>query len=169
MAMSTSKKEATSPSTDAPGIGDKAPDFTMPTDGGGTVSLKDFTGQPVVLYFYPKDDTSGCTKEAIGFTEKLAEFEAAGAVVIGVSKDSVTAHDKFKAKHDLGVILASDEGGDVTERFGSWVEKSMYGRKYMGIDRSTFLIDAKGKLAQVWRKVRVPGHVDAVLTAVRDL
>ncbi len=155
--------------TAGPAEGDKAPAFSMPTDGGGTVSLKDLKDKTVVLYFYPKDDTSGCTKEAIGFTEQLKAFEKAGAVVIGVSKDSVAKHDKFKAKHELGVILASDEEGDVVERYGSWVEKSMYGKKYMGIDRSTFVIDGKGKIARVWRKVKVPGHVDAVLEAVKEL
>ncbi len=149
--------------------GDRAPAFSMPTDGGGTVSLKDLKGQTVVLYFYPKDDTSGCTKEAIGFTEHLGDFEAAGAVVIGVSKDSVAKHDKFKAKHDLEVVLASDEDGDVTERYGAWVEKSMYGRSYMGIDRSTFVIDGGGVVRHVWRKVKVPGHVEAVLDAVKAL
>jgi peroxiredoxin Q/BCP len=149
--------------------GQQAPEVSLPRDGGGTVSLADFRGKTVVLYFYPKDDTSGCTKEAVGFSEKADAFAAAGAVVIGVSKDSVASHDKFKAKHSLGVILASDEGSDVTERFGSWVEKSMYGKKYMGIDRSTFLIDGEGTVRQVWRKVKVPGHVDEVLAAVKAL
>jgi thioredoxin-dependent peroxiredoxin len=150
-------------------IGQKAPNVSLPRDGGGTVDLSDFRGKKVVLYFYPKDDTSGCTKEATGFSEKVAEFEAANTVVIGVSKDSVASHDKFVAKHGLGVILLSDEGSDVTERFGSWVEKSMYGKKYMGIDRSTFLIDAEGTVRQVWRKVKVPGHVEEVLAAARAL
>ena len=155
--------------TDTPAEGDPAPDFDMPTDGGGRVSLAALHGKPVVLYFYPKDDTSGCTKEAIGFTEKLADFETAGAVVVGVSKDSVAKHDKFKAKHDLGVILASDEESDVCERYGVWAEKSMYGKKYMGVERSTFLIDADGSIAKAWRKVKVPGHVEAVLDAVKAL
>ena len=154
---------------DTPAEGAPAPDFDMPTDGGGRVSLSALKGKPVVLYFYPKDDTSGCTKEAIGFTEKLADFETAGAVVIGVSKDSVAKHDKFKAKHDLGVILASDEDGDVCERYGVWTEKSMYGKKYMGVERSTFLIGADGTIAKAWRKVKVPGHVEAVLDAVKAL
>jgi len=149
--------------------GDKAPDFTLPTDGGGTVTLKQFKGKPVVLYFYPKDDTSGCTKQAIGFTERLGEFEAAGATVIGVSKDSVAKHDKFKDKHGLKITLGSDEEGQVIEAYGSWVEKKMYGKTYMGIDRSTFLIDGKGKLVKIWRKVKVPGHVDQVLEAVKAL
>jgi len=149
--------------------GDPAPDFTLPANGGQTVSLSDFAGKTVVLYFYPKDDTSGCTKEAIGFTEKLPEFEAAGAVVLGLSKDPVSKHDKFVAKHDLGVTLLSDDGSDTVERYGAWVEKSMYGKKYMGIDRSTYLIDGTGKLARIWRKVKVPGHVDEVLDAVKAL
>ncbi len=147
--------------------GSAAPDFALPRDGGGTVSLAEHAGKPVVVYFYPKDDTSGCTKEAIGFTERADDFAAAGAVVIGISKDSVASHDKFKAKHGLGIVLASDAEGDVCERYGVWVEKSMYGRKYMGIDRSTFLIK-DGVVQKVWRKVKVPGHVDAVLEAVRD-
>lgn len=149
--------------------GQPAPAVTLPRDGGTEVSLADFLGKAVVLYFYPKDDTSGCTTESVGFTEKLPEFEAAGAVVIGVSKDSVKSHDKFRDKHSLGVILLSDEGSDVTERFGSWVEKSMYGKKYMGIDRSTFLIAPDGKIARIWRKVKVPGHVEEVLAATTAL
>lgn len=150
-------------------VGKKAPDFAMPTDGGGKVALKTLKGKTVVLYFYPKDDTSGCTKEAIGFTEQAGAFEAAGASIVGVSKDSVAKHDKFKEKYDLGVILASDEDGDVTERYGAWVEKNMYGRKYMGIERCTFVIDGSGTVRHVWRKVKVPGHVDAVLAAVEAL
>jgi peroxiredoxin Q/BCP len=148
--------------------GAPAPDFTLPRDGGGTVALADFAGRKVVLYFYPKDDTSGCTREAVEFTGRLAEFEAAGAVVIGVSKDPVKSHDKFKTKHALGVILASDEGADVCERYGVWAEKSMYGKKYMGVERSTFLIGADGRIAKAWRKVGVPGHVEAVLAAVKS-
>ncbi len=153
----------------APEPGQTAPAFSVPRDGGETVSLDDYAGSKVVLYFYPRDDTSGCTKEAIGFTEKLDEFKVAGAVVLGVSKDSVAKHDKFVAKHDLGVVLLSDENSDLCESYGVWVEKSMYGKTYMGIERSTFLIDADGKIAQVWRKVKVPGHVDAVLEAVKAL
>ncbi len=148
-------------------IGDPAPAIDLPRDGGGQVSLSDFAGKQVVLYFYPKDDTPGCTKEAIGFTEMDAEFAEAGAVVLGVSKDSVAKHDKFIKKHDLGVILLSDEDGDVCERYGVWVEKNMYGKQYMGIERATFLIGADGAIKQVWRKVKVPGHVDAVLDAVK--
>jgi peroxiredoxin Q/BCP len=147
--------------------GDAAPAFTLPANGGGMVKLSDLKGKKVVLYFYPKDDTTGCTKEAIGFSEQIAAFEKAGAVVIGVSRDSVKSHDKFAKKHDLSVILGADEDGKVTEAYGVWVEKSMYGRKYMGIERATYLIDAKGKIANIWRKVSVTGHVDAVLAAVQ--
>ncbi|MEM9049112.1 MAG: thioredoxin-dependent thiol peroxidase [Pseudomonadota bacterium] len=149
--------------------GATAPDFTLPRDGGNDATLSDFRGQKVVLYFYPKDDTSGCTKEALGFTDAAEAFASAGAVVIGVSKDSVAKHDKFIAKHGLRVILVSDEAGSVCEDYGVWVEKSMYGKKYMGIERSTFLIDAEGKVAQTWSKVKVPGHVDAVLDAAKAL
>lgn len=147
--------------------GDKAPDFSMPADNGGTVSLSDFAGKFVVLYFYPKDDTPGCTKEAIGFTEQIQAFEGAGATVIGVSKDTVAKHGKFRDKHDLKVILASDADSDVTERYGAWVEKKMYGKTYMGIERCTFLIGPDGVIKLVWRKVKVPGHVDTVLEAVK--
>lgn len=150
-------------------IGDSAPTFTLPTEDGGTVSLKDYKGKILVLYFYPRDDTSGCTKEAIAFSEMLDEFEAAGASVLGVSKDTPEKHAKFRAKHDLTVPLASDEEGEVIEAYGAWVEKNMYGKKRMGIDRSTFVIDEKGKIRALWRKVRVPGHVEKVLDAVRDL
>ena len=150
-------------------IGDAAPDFTLPTDGGGTVSLSGLKGKKVVVYFYPKDDTPGCTKEACGFRDSMPDFSGTGAEIIGISKDSVTKHDKFKDKYDLPFTLASDEDGTVVEAYGSWVEKSMYGRKYMGIDRSTFLIDEKGVLRGVWRKVKVTGHVDAVLDAAKAL
>ncbi|MGC9417587.1 MAG: peroxiredoxin [Rhodovulum sp.] len=149
--------------------GQTAPDFTLPQDGGEDVTLSALRPAPVVLYFYPKDDTSGCTKEAIAFSGLLAEFEAAGAKVFGISKDSVAKHGKFRCKHELTVPLLSDENGDVCERFGSWVEKSMYGKKYMGIERSTFLIDGTGQVARVWRKVKVPGHAEEVLEAVRAL
>jgi len=150
-------------------IGDTAPAFTLPRDGGETVSLSDFAGKTVVLFFYPKDDTSGCTKEAIGFTEHLADFEAAGAVILGASKDSVKKHDKFRDKHSLGVALLSDEESDLCERYGVWKEKSMYGKTYMGIERSTFVIDGEGKIAALWRKVKVPGHVEAVLETVQGM
>ena len=152
-----------------PDTGDSAPDFTLPRDGGGDVTLSSLRPQKVVLFFYPKDDTSGCTKEALGFTEHADAFAAAGAVVVGISKDSVASHDKFVKKHDLGVILGSDEASDVCERYGVWTEKSMYGKKYMGIERTTFLIDGEGRIAQVWEKVKVPGHVEAVLEAVKAL
>lgn len=152
-----------------PAVGDKAPDISLPRDGGEIVNLSDFAGKKVVLYFYPKDDTPGCTKEAIGFTENVDAFAELDTVILGVSKDSVKKHDKFVAKHDLKIALLSDEEGDVCERYGTWVEKSMYGKTYMGIERATYLIDAEGKIAQAWRKVRVPGHVDAVLDAVRAL
>lgn len=148
-------------------IGDAAPGFTLPANGGETVSLSEFKGKKVVLFFYPKDDTPGCTKEAIGFTEHLGAFQAAGAVILGMSKDPVKKHDKFVAKHELGMPLLSDEEDQVTEAYGAWVEKSMYGKKYMGVVRTTYLIDADGQVAQRWDKVKVPGHVDAVLEAVR--
>jgi len=150
-------------------IGDKAPDFTLPTDGNGTVKLSDLKGKKVVLYFYPKDDTSGCTAEACGFRDALPDYSGAGAVVIGISKDSVASHDKFKKKHGLSFILASDAGSDVCEKYGTWVEKSMYGRKYMGIERCTFLLDEEGVIRGAWRKVRVPGHVAEVLKTASAL
>lgn len=153
----------------SPAIGDTAPGFTLPAAGGQTVSLADFAGRAVVLYFYPKDDTSGCTREAIEFTAAHDDFTAAGAVVIGVSKDSAKKHGAFAAKHGLRVVLVSDEASDLCERYGVWAEKSMYGKKYMGIERSTFLIGRDGRIAQAWRKVSVPGHADAVLAAVRAL
>jgi len=149
--------------------GDKAPDFTAPTDGGGEVSLSDFKGKPVVLYFYPKDDTPGCTKEAIGFSESAKAFAKLGVTVIGCSKDTAAAHDKFKQKYGLGITLASDGDLKICTAYGTWIEKSMYGRKYMGIERSTFLIGIDGKLKQVWRKVKIPGHVEEVLAAAKAL
>ena len=152
-----------------PAAGDTAPAISLPGDDGQTHDLAAMKGQKVVVYFYPKDDTPGCTKEAVGFTEKAADFAAAGTVVWGISKDTVAKHGKFRAKHDLGIPLLSDAEGDVCERYGVWVEKSMYGKTYMGIDRSTFLIDADGKIARAWNKVKVPGHVDEVLEAARDL
>ena len=149
--------------------GQPAPDFSLPRDGGETVSLADLKGKNVVLYFYPRDDPSGCTKEAIAFTELLPDFEAAGTKVFGISKDSVKKHDKFVAKHDLKVVLLSDEESDMCERYGVWKEKSMYGKTYMGIERSTFVIDGDGKLSAQWLKVKVPGHVEEVLTHVQSL
>ena len=154
---------------DDPEIGAPAPEFSLPANGGQTVSLSQLRGKKVVLYLYPKDDTPGCTKEAIGFTEHGQAFAEAGAVVLGLSKDTVAKHDKFVAKHELGVTLLSDAESDTIERYGAWVEKSMYGKKYMGIERSTFLIDGEGMLRRAWRKVKVPGHVEEVLDAVRDL
>ena len=149
--------------------GTKAPDFTLPGDNGEKIKLSALKGHPVVVYFYPKDDTPGCTKEAIAFTGLLPEFEKLGAAIIGISPDSVAAHDKFIAKHELGIRLAADENKKVVEKYGVWVEKSMYGRKYMGVERSTFLVDAKGKIARIWRKVKVAGHAEAVLDATKDL
>lgn len=149
--------------------GEKAPDFTLPTDGDGTVTLSDLAGKPVVVYFYPKDDTSGCTKEAIGFTEHKEAFEALGVTIIGISPDSPAKHDKFKAKYNLTVMLGADEEKTVVEDYGVWVEKSMYGKKYMGVERSTFLVDSAGVIAKAWRKVKVPGHVEAVLDAAKAL
>jgi peroxiredoxin Q/BCP len=150
-------------------IDEVAPDFTLPRDGGTTVTLSALRPQKVVLYFYPKDDTPGCTTEGIDFTRLAGEFTDAETVVVGMSKDSVADHDKFCRKHGLGIILASDADGDTCECYGVWVEKNMYGRKYMGIERATFLIDGAGRVAQVWRKVKVAGHAAAVLDAARAL
>jgi thioredoxin-dependent peroxiredoxin len=149
--------------------GDRAPEFKLPTDGGGTLASKELKGKKAVLYFYPKDMTSGCTKESIAFAEASPEFERAGTAIVGVSKDSVARHDKFKAKYDLPFTLVSDSEGTLCEAYGVWVEKNLYGRKYMGIERATFLIDEKGVIRETWRKVKVNGHVDAVLDAVRKL
>jgi len=149
--------------------GDMAPDFTLPRDGGGTITLSTLRPGKVVVYFYPKDDTPGCTTEALDFTAKRADFEAAGVTVIGVSKDSAASHDKFCRKHGLGIVLASDEAGSTCEDFGVWGEKSMYGKKFLGITRATFLIDAEGRIAKVWSKVKVAGHADEVLAAARAL
>jgi len=149
--------------------GQPVPEFDLPTDGGGEVSSASLAGQAFVLYLYPKDDTPGCTKEAIGFSEQAGAFAQAGVTVVGLSKDSAKSHDKFKAKHALGVTLASDEDGKLVEALGAWVEKSMYGKKYMGIDRSTFLVGKDGKIVKIWRNVKVPGHVDEVLKAAQSL
>ena len=148
---------------------DTAPDFTLPRDGGETLRLSDLRGSAVVLFFYPRDDTSGCTKESIGFSEALQDFAEAGAQVVGISKDSVASHDKFVAKHGLKTIMVSDETGTTCEDYGVWKEKKMYGKTFMGIERTTVLIDAQGRIARIWRKVKVPGHVDDVLAAVRAL
>lgn len=149
--------------------GDKIPEFSLPIDGGGTLSSADLGGKNVVVYFYPKDDTPGCTTEAQAFRDAIKDFEDANTVIVGVSKDTVAKHDKFKAKHSLPFNLISDEESDLCEQFGVWVEKNMYGRKYMGIERATFLIDGTGTVRTVWRKVKVKGHADAVLEAVRGL
>ncbi len=143
-------------------IGDPAPDFSLTTDGDGVVKLSQFKGQKIVLFFYPKDDTPGCTKEACSFRDHKKDFEKINAQIIGISKCSVTKHDKFKAKYDLNFPLASDENGNVCESYGTWKEKNMYGKKYMGIERSTFLIDEDGKIMQLWRKIKVPGHVEEI-------
>ena len=147
--------------------GDAAPDFDLPTDGGGRFRLSEQRGTPVVLYFYPKDDTSGCTKEAIGFSEKKFDFDAMQTLILGISPDGPVEHDKFKAKYGLSVTLAADTEKKAAEAFGVWVEKSMYGRKYMGVERSTFLVDRDGVIAKAWRNVKVPGHVEDVLDTVR--
>lgn len=152
----------------APTEGASAPDFEL-QGAQGPVQLADFAGKPLVVYFYPKDDTSGCTKEAQEFTALASDFAKAGVALLGVSKDSLASHAKFTAKYDLAVPLASDPEGAMIEAYGSWVEKNMYGRKYMGIERSTFLIGADGKLARIWRKVRVPGHAAEVLKAAQSL
>lgn len=146
--------------------GQPAPEVVLPRDGGDTLDLSDLRGQKIVLFFYPKDDTSGCTKESSGFSERIEEFKAQNSVVIGISKDSVKSHDKFVKKHNLLVPLLSDENATTCEDFGVWVKKSMYGKEYMGIERSTFLIDEAGLIQQIWKKVSVPGHVDEVLAAV---
>lgn len=150
-----------------PAVGAKAPAFTLPRDGGATVSLSDFAGKTVVLYFYPKDDTSGCTTESLDFTAKAAEFEALDAVIVGMSADPVKSHDKFVKKHGLGVILASDESTETLQAYGVWKEKSMYGKTYMGIERTTLVIGPDGTILDRFDKVKVAGHADAVLEAVR--
>jgi thioredoxin-dependent peroxiredoxin len=148
--------------------GSPAPDFTMKTDGGGTISLPGLKGKKIVLYFYPKDDTPGCTTQSCDFRDNFHEFDKIGVHIIGISKDSSASHDKFKKKYGLNFPLASDEDGTVCADYGVWQEKSMYGKKYMGIDRSTFLIGEDGKIAQIWRKVKVSGHVEEVKAAIRD-
>lgn len=150
-------------------VGDKAPDFSLPLDDGTSLRLSGLKGKVVVLYFYPKDDTSGCTAEAKDFTALAQDFAASGARVIGISPDSVAKHVAFKTKYGLAVGLAADEDHAICEAYGVWVEKSMYGRKYMGVERSTFLVDGKGRLAAIWKKVKVPGHASAVLATVQKL
>jgi len=149
--------------------GGKVPDFALATDAGTEVSRSGLKGKPFVLYFYPKDDTSGCTREACDFTTAAAKFARMGVEVVGVSKDSLTAHEKFRKKHKLKLTLASDPDVAAAKAFGVWGEKSLYGRKYMGVERATFLVDAKGNIAEAWRKVKVPGHVEAVLQATKKL
>jgi peroxiredoxin Q/BCP len=149
--------------------GDKAPDFTLPTDGGGSVTLSALKGEAVILYFYPKDDTTGCTAQACAFRDAEASFKGAKTKVIGISKDSVASHDRFKKKYDLPFTLASDQDGHVCEDYGVWAEKSMYGRTYFGIVRTTFLIDKDGIIQRVWSKVKVPGHAAEVLAAAEGL
>ncbi|QHG70027.1 peroxiredoxin [Ensifer adhaerens] len=152
-----------------PGPGDVAPDFTLPRDGGGTISLSALRGRPVVLFFYPKDDTQACTLEVISFSELADDFAAAGIALIGLSPDSVKKHDRFAKKHNLTVPLAADEEKSVVEAYGVWVEKMMYGRKYMGVERSTFLIGADGVVVRVWEKVKVDGHAREVLDAAKAI
>lgn len=150
-------------------IGKKAPAFSMKIDGGEKVSLSELKGKNVILYFYPKDDTTGCTAQACDFRDKLPAFKKLDAVIVGVSRDSVESHNKFKKKYDINFALGSDETGKVTEAYGVWVEKNMYGKKYMGIERSTFIIDANGIIRNIWRKVKVPGHVEEVAKALKQL
>ena len=149
--------------------GDPAPDFELSRDGGGRVTLGEFRGKPVVVYFYPKDDTSGCTKQAIGFSESAEDFRAMGAEIVGISPDGARAHDRFRDKHGLTIILGADEEKAAIDAYGVWAEKKMYGRAYMGVDRSTFLIGKDGTISRVWRGVKVPGHVAEVLAAVKTL
>ena len=150
-------------------IGDKAPDFDLPTDGDGTLSLKELRGKRVVLYFYPKDSTPGCTTEAQDFRDLNRDFAKLGAVIVGASKDSVTRHDNFKAKKSLPFALLADTEGVLCDAYGVWVEKKLYGRTYMGIERATFLIDEKGVVREIWRKVKVKGHAEAVLESAKAL
>lgn len=151
----------------SPAVGSIAPEFTLPTDGGGSLSLSELRGRPVVLYFYPRDDTPGCTVEACAFRDNLPHFSGINAAVLGVSTDSAASHDRFKAKYQLPFPLLADEEHKVAEAYGVWVEKNRYGRTYMGTERTTFLIDADGKIARVWNKVKVEGHAEEVLTAAR--
>ena len=150
-------------------VGDKAPDFTIATDGGGTFCLSEVMGHNVIIYFYPKDDTPGCTKEACEFRDSLPDFSKSSSKIIGISKDTVAKHDKFKSKYELPFTLGADVEGAVCEAYGTWVEKSMYGRQYMGIERATFLVDREGVVQGIWRKVKVKGHVEEVLAAVQNL
>jgi peroxiredoxin Q/BCP len=162
-------KKLAKTTADLPAAGTKAPAFSLPRDGGSTVALADFAGKKLVLYFYPRADTSGCTREAIDFSRLRSDFGRAGAAVVGVSADPVAAQDKFKAKHKLSIALASDETHRMLEAYGVWQEKSMYGRKFLGIARTTFLIGADGRIAKVWPRVSVDGHAEEVLAAAKDL
>lgn len=148
-------------------IGTLAPNFSLPTDEGKTITLSELTGKKVVVYFYPKDATPGCTKEACSFRDFKQNFEKKNTIIIGISKDSIKSHKNFKEKQGLNFVLASDESGEVCEAYGVWVEKSMYGRKYFGIERSTFLIDENGKIEKIWKKVSVPGHVEEVFETIK--
>lgn len=150
-------------------VGQPAPDFTLPTDGGGSVTLSDLKGKAVVVYFYPKDDTPGCTAEAIAFTALADSFAEHDAVVIGISPDTAKAHDRFKAKYELTIVLAADAEKEAAQKYGVWVKKSRYGREYMGVERTTFLVDRDGKIAEIWNKVKVDGHAEAVLESVKGL
>ncbi len=149
--------------------GRQAPDFDLPSDSGNNIKLSKLKGRTVVIYFYPKDDTSGCTREAKDFSDLAKDYAKAGVTIVGISPDSVAAHAKFRAKHDLSVLLGADTEKAVATAYGVWVEKSMYGRKYMGVERATFLVDGKGRVAKIWRKVKVPGHAAEVLAAARAL
>jgi thioredoxin-dependent peroxiredoxin len=150
-------------------LGKEVPSFTLPSEDGGAVSLVGLRGKMAVLFFYPKDDTTGCTLEAQDFSDRAAEFAKIGASVVGISPDSIKSHSKFRAKHGLAVTLLSDESKEMIASYGLWVEKSMYGRKYMGVERTTVLLDASGKVARIWEKVKVPGHAEEVLEAARQL
>lgn len=150
-------------------VGDRAPDFSLPDHAGKTLTLNAFAGKALVLYFYPKDDTSGCTAEAIAFSARAADFANADSAILGISPDSSASHAKFRTKHDLEIPLAADETKSALEAYGVWVEKSMYGRKYMGVERTTVLIKPDGTIAEIWPKVKVPGHVEEVLAAVKAL
>ncbi|MDW9595689.1 redoxin domain-containing protein [Sinorhizobium meliloti] len=151
------------------GQGDVAPEFELPRDGGGSISLAELRGKPIVLFFYPKDDTKACTEEAISFSALAKEFQEAGIALVGMSPDSAKSHDRFTKKHGLTVALGADEDKAAANAYGVWVEKSMYGRKYMGVERTTFLIDRQGVISRVWEKVKVPGHADEVLAAAKTL
>jgi len=149
--------------------GSPCPGFSVAIDGGGTLSSDQLKGKRLVLYFYPRDDTAGCTAEALAFSKARPAFDRAACAILGISRDSVAAHERFKKKHGLTIQLGSDESGAMSDAFGVWVEKSLYGRYYMGIERTTLLIDARGDIQHIWRKVKVPGHVDSVLAALMDL